>query len=72
MFAPVDKVVAQLVKVVQAVHPNVLQSNFHLVEQQLDSLSNSRLLLPYNCMFEHLTTDLTMLRSPFGSGLVVC
>ena len=31
-----------------------------------------RLLLPYNCFPEHLTTDLTMLRSPFGSGLVVC
>ena len=30
------------------------------------------MLLPYSCMFEHLTTVLTMLRSPFGSGLVVC
>ena len=31
-----------------------------------------RLLLPYNCMFEHLTTVLTILWSPFGSRLVVC
>ena len=30
------------------------------------------MLLPYNCMFEHLTTILTILQSPFGSGLVVC